>query len=82
MISAMANGVRALVTGGAGSVGSNLAGSLVDGGFDVRVLDDRSSGIGSALEPLTDVKFAGGREGMAAVEHSFPPPGWVSHPLR
>src|SRR5581483_9607290 len=36
--------VRALVTGGAGFIGSNLADRLVTEGFDVRVLDNLSTG--------------------------------------
>ena len=36
--------VRALVTGGAGFIGSNLADGLLAEGFDVRVLDDLSTG--------------------------------------
>src|SRR5438105_2126710 len=37
-------GVRALVTGGAGFIGSNLAHRLITDGHDVRVLDDLSTG--------------------------------------
>ncbi len=58
MICAMANraqGGRALVTGGAGFIGSNLVQALVDGGFEVSVLDDLSSGFASNLEPFPDV---------------------------
>ncbi len=36
--------MRALVTGGAGFIGSNLAGALLDAGHDVVVLDDLSTG--------------------------------------
>lgn len=82
MISAMANGGRALVTGGAGSVGSNLVGSLVDGGFEVRVLEYSSSGIVSTLMAFPIVKFVRGREGMVGAEPTFPPAGRAGHPLR
>ncbi|MBI5160555.1 MAG: SDR family NAD(P)-dependent oxidoreductase, partial [Micrococcales bacterium] len=36
--------MRALVTGGAGFIGSHIATRLVQGGHQVRVLDDLSSG--------------------------------------
>jgi UDP-glucose 4-epimerase len=35
---------KAVVTGGAGFIGSNLVDRLVDEGYDVLVLDDLSSG--------------------------------------
>jgi nucleoside-diphosphate-sugar epimerase len=38
------SGRRALVTGGAGFIGSHIADRLVDGGWSVRILDDFSSG--------------------------------------
>ena len=75
----MANGGRALVTGGAGFIGSNLVGSLVDGGFAVSVLDDLSSGFASNLEPFPGVSFVRGdvrdrkavREAMEGAEYVF-----------
>jgi UDP-glucose 4-epimerase len=40
----MMNGRRALVTGGAGFIGSNLADRLLKGGYRVHVVDDLSTG--------------------------------------
>jgi UDP-glucose 4-epimerase len=43
--------VRAVVTGGAGFIGSNLADSLVEGGHEVVVVDDLSSGKREYVNP-------------------------------
>ncbi|MBA2240562.1 MAG: GDP-mannose 4,6-dehydratase [Solirubrobacterales bacterium] len=43
--------MRALVTGGAGFIGSNLVDALVERGDDVLALDDLSSGRSANLEP-------------------------------
>lgn len=48
---------RAVVTGGAGFIGSNLVSRLVDDGAEVLVVDDLSSG---KLERLADARAAGG----------------------
>jgi GDP-D-mannose 3', 5'-epimerase len=48
---------RVAITGGAGFLGSNLAGRLRDDGHDVTVLDNMSSG---SLENLREVGFDGG----------------------
>jgi len=48
---------RAVVTGGAGFIGSHLVGRLVDEGAEVLVIDDLSSG---KLERLADARAAGG----------------------
>jgi UDP-glucose 4-epimerase len=47
--------LRALVTGGAGFIGSNLVDLLADEGHDVAILDDLSSGYSQNLRP--EVEF-------------------------
>ena len=37
-------GLHVLVTGGAGFVGANVVSALLDAGFDVRILDNFSTG--------------------------------------
>lgn len=51
--------MKALVTGGAGFIGSNLVAGLRDRGIGVRVLDDLSSGYRRNLDGL-DVEFMDG----------------------
>jgi UDP-glucose 4-epimerase len=51
---------RALVTGGAGFIGSNLVGALVARGRDVVVLDSLVSGYRSNLDPYPSVTFVDG----------------------
>jgi UDP-glucose 4-epimerase len=51
---------RALVTGGAGFIGSNVAGLLAAEGYDVVVLDDLSTGYERNLEGLPSVRFERG----------------------
>jgi nucleoside-diphosphate-sugar epimerase len=46
--------MKALVTGGGGFIGSHLAARLVQDGFDVRVLDNFSTGRRENLFPLSD----------------------------
>ncbi len=51
---------KALITGGAGFIGSNLAALLVHEGYDVTVIDNLSSGYHHNLQPLPTVTVARG----------------------
>jgi UDP-glucose 4-epimerase len=66
------NGTRALVTGGAGFIGSNLVAALVTRGADVVVLDNLLSGYRRNLDPFPSVTLIEGdvRE-RAAVEQAM-----------
>src|SRR6185295_18865944 len=70
---------RVLVTGGAGSIGSNLAALLVERGHDVTVLDDLSSGHRDLVPP--SVRFVHGSiEDEGALAQAFDArPQWVFH---
>ncbi len=57
----------ALVTGGAGFIGSNLAEALIAGGVEVRVLDDLSSGYAINLEQIPEADFVEGSVTDAAI---------------
>jgi UDP-glucose 4-epimerase len=52
--------VRALVTGGAGFIGSNIVRLLLDRGHEVVVIDNLSSGHRSNLAPLPDARLVEG----------------------
>ena len=51
---------RALVTGGAGFIGSNITGALVEQGREVVVLDNLLTGYERNLESLNGVRFVRG----------------------
>ena len=52
--------MKALITGGAGFIGSNIARRLVHEGYDVTVLDNLQSGFRSNLDPYPTVEFIEG----------------------
>lgn len=48
---------KALITGGAGFIGSNLADKLVEDGYDVTIVDDLSMGLISNIPDSEDIHF-------------------------
>lgn len=56
-----------VVTGGAGFIGSNIVGRLIEDGHRVRVLDDLSTGFVDNLSPFPEVDFVKASVGEADV---------------
>jgi len=72
--------MRALVTGGAGFIGSNLVRELVARGAQVTVLDNLSSGYRCNLDPFPSVRFVEGDvRDPSAVEAAVAGSGVVFH---
>lgn len=73
--------MKALVTGGAGFIGSNLVGTLVSRGAQVTVLDNLLSGYALNLRPHLGVRFLQGDvrdpravdEAIRGLRHGVPP---------
>lgn len=59
--------MKALVTGGAGFIGSNIVKALIDEGHEVVVLDNLVTGYSENLEPFNEVSFIEGDVRDAAV---------------
>jgi UDP-glucose 4-epimerase len=69
-----------LVTGGAGFIGSNLVGKLVERGYSVTVLDNLVSGYLANLEPFPSIRFVRGDvRDAAAVEAAMSGCGTIFH---
>ena len=49
--------MKALVTGGAGFIGSSIVRHLIKSGDDVTVLDDLSTGHRANLDPFPDIRL-------------------------
>jgi len=71
---------RAVVTGGAGFIGSNLVAALRTRGVPVTVLDNLSSGYASNLDPFPDVRFVQGDvRDPAALDEAMPGADVIFH---
>ncbi len=69
----------ALVTGGAGFIGSHLVRGLLRRGHEVRVLDDLSSGARSNLQGLQVELIVGDVRDQAVVQRAVQGADWVFH---
>lgn len=63
-----AAGRRALITGGAGFIGSHLAAELASAGIDVLVIDDLSTGSVANLDAAREAARASGHAGAGRIE--------------
>jgi UDP-glucose 4-epimerase len=64
--------VKALVTGGAGFIGSNIVGLLLEEGHSVAVLDDLSTGYRCNLDTFPQIEFVEGDvRGAETVAHAM-----------
>ncbi|HDH97420.1 MAG TPA: SDR family NAD(P)-dependent oxidoreductase, partial [Proteobacteria bacterium] len=71
--------MRAIVTGGAGFIGSHMADRLIAEGFDVTVIDDESTGRRENINPRARY-IKGDIRDMATLEQAFDPvPDVVFH---
>jgi dTDP-glucose 4,6-dehydratase len=87
--------VRALVTGGAGFLGSHLCGALLDRGWNVIAVDDLSTGAASNLHLLGDrdgfafiqsdvtrpLDIPGGLDAVLHFASAASPPDYLARPL-
>jgi UDP-glucose 4-epimerase len=71
--------MRALVTGGAGFIGSHLVDSLVEDGHDVVVLDDLSTGHEDNVNPKAEL-VVGDIADQEAVRAGVDRGGWSMPP--
>ncbi len=68
--------MRALITGGAGCIGSDLAAALLEGGGETVILDNFSSGRREHIEPLLE------RPGFTLIEGDLLDPAAVERAVR